>query len=1132
MPRRELGLALVDHLERQGLSPGMLAKAAGGQLGPGGGKITDLSQLAMGLAPLDPTMGAPFASLTDDPRFSASSMGPGTPATPFPLGGEPRQWQYRTGFNFPTPPATDRGIDAGLLRTLADGYDLLRKCIEVMKNEIAAMEWDIVPKERNRRKREQFIAENADDLATIKQFFEWPEAYMTKGQDGATWVRRGIVPWQQWISAQLEEYYVGDWMTIWPRRMRNGKLLGFDRVDGSTIKPLVDLEGRTPTPPLPAFQQYLYGVPRASFTLEEILYRPRNLRNHTVYGFSHVEQMLMLVNLALRFQMWNTQAYTDGSLPLGLLEFPENFAPEQIQAVVDELNATISGLSDERQKFHGVPSGTKWNTIKPFEWDESFAQYMIEYTCALFGLNAQKLGFMPARGGAGLGGSGFAQQQADNTDSHEMIPTARWVQSLCNELIERCLGRTDVSFEFTALRDQNEQEQIEADQAAMFAGQKSWDQILEEAGEDPVGVSEPFFVVPGSGLVMSVADIKRIQEGDQRTAAPGLPLSDDAIAQAEEEAKKPPPPPFGGALVPGGDEPPPGDGGDNNSGGPGQRDPSLSASKPPETPAKPDAKKPGPASAAKTDVEPGEREKAATKKTFDLSSGMQPHDLGDAHADELRRWKRKTDRDLRAGREPREFQTDVLPEQMKTAIAAELTKQYVTIDEARAAARETFDPRIAKAAAKETTVAGIAVLADDTGRILMLQRSIVDKDDPAAGTWEFPGGHLEDGEEAFTGAKREWEEELGAKLPAGEIRGSWKRGIYEGFLFAVAHEADVNINLQPDDRHVLNPDDPDGDDIETAAWWDPAHVPQMPALREECSATPWDLIERATPPTADITKAATPSIAAGTKGEVALERANYRSADNPSVECATCAFFAAGHCSMFEVDVDADYVCDDWQSRTRKQRTEEAEKAIGAAVTALLIRKRADAKKSGDRAALELAPQDVAGLADAFGDPMEDAYMAGRNNMLQLLGRNTLQGVDADGQASLALTAQERAEQLATAYQAQLDKLAAETDLDNVIDGVERFESWKANQVATDAATTAYNRGALQSAAQFPSSDQFDWATEDDDRVCEDCQDRADGGPYGLDEILAMGEDGLHPGDRCEWEISAEQTGDGEEDQE
>lgn len=134
--------------------------------------------------------------------------------------------------------------------------------------------------------------------------------------------------------------------------------------------------------------------------------------------------------------------------------------------------------------------------------------------------------------------------------------------------------------------------------------------------------------------------------------------------------------------------------------------------------------------------------------------------------------------------------------------------------------------------ADPVVAAGIAVRAADTGRVLMLQRSN-DESDPAAGTWEFPGGKLEDGEDPRAAAQREWEEEMGVPLPNGDHVSDWRSGVYQGFVHEIPSESDLKLNVDADDRQMTNPDDPDGDNAEVAAWWDPSQLPRNPALRSE-----------------------------------------------------------------------------------------------------------------------------------------------------------------------------------------------------------------------------------------------------------------------------------------------------------
>lgn len=161
---------------------------------------------------------------------------------------------------------------------------------------------------------------------------------------------------------------------------------------------------------------------------------------------------------------------------------------------------------------------------------------------------------------------------------------------------------------------------------------------------------------------------------------------------------------------------------------------------------------------------------------------------------------------------------------------------------------------VRKDANKGLMAAGLVVRAADTGRVLMLQRGL-DDTDPAAGCWEWPGGHIEGDESSWEAACREWQEETGCKIPDGTHAGNWQVGIYQGFVWVIEHEADLSLNLGA--GRVVNPDDPDGDSIETVAWWDPTHVPDIPSLRPECRTTDWDVVQGLLPTAKELTAGVT-----------------------------------------------------------------------------------------------------------------------------------------------------------------------------------------------------------------------------------------------------------------------------------
>jgi 8-oxo-dGTP pyrophosphatase MutT (NUDIX family) len=124
----------------------------------------------------------------------------------------------------------------------------------------------------------------------------------------------------------------------------------------------------------------------------------------------------------------------------------------------------------------------------------------------------------------------------------------------------------------------------------------------------------------------------------------------------------------------------------------------------------------------------------------------------------------------------------------------------------------------------EVTHAGIAVVARDTGRVLMQQRSWDEEDaEDVRGTWEFPGGGLENGEDPQEGAWREFHEETGLPHPEGEVVNGWRsaNGVYQGFVFAVPVEQEAFPELNPDldAADTINPDDPERVNPDVTAWF-------------------------------------------------------------------------------------------------------------------------------------------------------------------------------------------------------------------------------------------------------------------------------------------------------------------------
>jgi len=268
--------------------------------------------------------------------FTDGAFGPMSPIQPVPVdepavpGGfpDPRLWQYRTGWNLPTPPGTEGLKLASFqqLQTIAEKYSVARRCIQLRKEEICGLEWSI---EMTTQAAMAYQADHkamrdfGERAAKATKFFRHP--------DPDYW------NFQSWLSALLEEILVFDALSI-VFRPKYGKglgrgLLGSDLdslslISGPTIRPLLNMHGGKPRPPAPAYQQFLYGVPRSdyqtiisgsdiddygltgaeinSFRADTMLYAPLVPRRESPYGFPPIEQALLRSSRASRSRSSNS----------------------------------------------------------------------------------------------------------------------------------------------------------------------------------------------------------------------------------------------------------------------------------------------------------------------------------------------------------------------------------------------------------------------------------------------------------------------------------------------------------------------------------------------------------------------------------------------------------------------------------------------------------------------------------------------------------------------------------------------------------------------------------------------------------------------------------------------------------
>jgi len=413
-----------------------------------------------------------------------------------------RQFDYPVGFNTQVTPRQNEPVSYAQMRQLADGFDVMRLVIETRKDQMAKMKWKVRPRDKK-------VAPDAR-CQTITDFLAMPD----KEHD-----------WDGWLRMLLEDLFVIDAPTLYIRPTVGGQLYSLEPIDGATIKRVLDEHGRTPLPPNPAYQQILKGVPAVDYTRDELIYRPRNVRTHKIYGYSPVEQVIMTVNIALRRQLHQLQYYTEGNVPEALASVPANWNPDQIKQFQDYWDYLLEGDTAARRHMKFIPDGVKYIETKSQTLKDEYDEWLARVVCFAFSIAPTPFVKQQNRATAGT-----AQEQSLQEG---LQPIMNWVKGLMDYNIVTVFACPDLEFAWDEEEAIDPVDQSKIQDTKIRNGSMTINESRAMDGLEPVdGGDEPIII----------------------TATGAIRLSD----ALELSANPPPPPvPFGGA-------PAEGDGEDND----------------------------------------------------------------------------------------------------------------------------------------------------------------------------------------------------------------------------------------------------------------------------------------------------------------------------------------------------------------------------------------------------------------------------------------------------------------------------------------------------------------------------------------------------------------------------------------
>jgi hypothetical protein len=397
-----------------------------------------------------------------------------------------RQFDYPTGYNVNITPRSYEPISFQTLRLLADNLDILRLVIETRKDLMCKLKFEIKP-----------LKESIDSkkrCEEVKQFLKYPDQQHS---------------WEEWLRMILEDLFVIDAPTIYPRLNKGGGLFALELMDGATIAPKINGTGRQPLPPEVAYQQILKGVPAVDYSSDELIYKPRNLRTHKVYGFSPVEQIITIINIALRRQISQLQYYTEGSTPDLIFSVPETWNPDQIRMFEEKWNSYLLGNTGNRRGTKFVPSGVKAIDTKDRVLKDEYDEWIVRIICFAFSISPQNIIKQMNKA--------TAETSVQTAKEEGLEPIKQWVKNLMDYIIHKYFGFKDIELIWSEEKEPDLLQLAQINQIYVQSGIKKINEVRAELGLDPI--EEPETQPPpekGTGQSQDVSAAVKLEKGSKK----------------------------------------------------------------------------------------------------------------------------------------------------------------------------------------------------------------------------------------------------------------------------------------------------------------------------------------------------------------------------------------------------------------------------------------------------------------------------------------------------------------------------------------------------------------------------------------------------------------------------------------
>lgn len=298
------------------------------------------------------------------------------------------------------------------------------------------------------------------------------------GAEGETW---NVDSFDVFLEKITEDSLVLDAGCFETVRRKNGEMYSFQAVDGGTIfKADIDEEGnysartggempRKIKGYYPAWVQVIRDRIVADWYPWEMCYGMRNSRTDITqngYGRSELEDMVTIITSLLNTEKYNSNFFTQGSNPKGILKLPQGANRNRIAELRQEWMSMVAGVSNAWKIPVLEGKDVEWIDMQKSNTDMEFSvwqEYLIRVACAIYKIAPEEIGFYfnNGQGGSALFEGDRASRLKYSKDKG-LLPLLKSIEFWINKWI---ISQIDKRFEFVfvGIDAKDEEEETERD---------------------------------------------------------------------------------------------------------------------------------------------------------------------------------------------------------------------------------------------------------------------------------------------------------------------------------------------------------------------------------------------------------------------------------------------------------------------------------------------------------------------------------------------------------------------------------------------------------------------------------------------------------------------------------------------